>query len=144
MLYFAGQEYLKWVSDTVHTHKDNWLALENPPDSILRITGLEDTIYKDDADLVNGWGKFYLQDEVNMQVFGVVEGVPCPGDQLVLMTCEDKKIYAYDEEGLHLVASSLKQLSSEGLKYPTNETFYKGDAFKHMVRSLVFENSKIC
>ncbi|AWP04897.1 Hypothetical protein SMAX5B_016246 [Scophthalmus maximus] len=45
-----------------------------------------------------------------MQVFGVVEGTSCPYGQLVLMTCEDKRLYSYDGEELHVVALSLDQL----------------------------------
>ncbi|KAF1380982.1 hypothetical protein PFLUV_G00169710 [Perca fluviatilis] len=67
-----------------------------------------------------------------MQVVGVVEGIPrC--DQLVLMTCcEDRQVYAYDGEKLHLVASSLQQLRDEGIKYPGSKSYYNGEAFKDM------------
>ncbi|KAA8586156.1 hypothetical protein FQN60_007725, partial [Etheostoma spectabile] len=72
-----------------------------------------------------------------MQVLGVVEGTSCPCEQLVLMTCEDRRVYAYDGEGeeLHLVASSLDQLRLEGIEYPASKTYYDGEAFKDMVSS---------
>lgn len=90
-------------------------------------------MYRGKHDEVNGWGKFYLPKIVNMQVIGVVEGTSCPCDELVLMTCEDKKLYAYDGEKMHLVASSFKQLSETGLEYPTSKSYYYGEAFKDMV-----------
>ncbi|XP_029022675.1 uncharacterized protein LOC114865588 [Betta splendens] len=76
------------------------------------------------------WGNFFLPDPVHMQVFAVVEDVSY--EDLVLMTCEDKQVYAYEDECLHLVALSLKELLKEGLRWPAYEKYYEGDAFKHM------------
>lgn len=120
------------------TYKFKRLALKSPPGAILKIAGLEDTIYSKKPDEVNGWGKFYLPKIVNMQVLGVVEGTPSPCDQLVLMTCEDKKLYGYDGEELHLVASSLEKLNDKEIQYPAAKSYYNGEAFEDMVRSLSF------
>ena len=130
----AGTDYLAWVSQFVSTHKHNRIALKKPAGATLRIGGLDDTIYKDAHAKVNGWSKFYLPDTVHMQVVGVVEGTSCPCDQLVLMTCEDKKLYAYDGEELHLVASSWKQLNDKEIEYPASKSYYNGEAFQDMVR----------
>ena len=92
-------------------------------------------MYRDQADEVNGWGKFYLPEIVKMQVVGVVTGTSCPCDQLVMMTCENKKVYAYNGEELHLVALSLEQLRDKGIEYPASKRYYDGEAFKDMVRS---------
>uniref|UniRef100_A0A3B3DD33 Uncharacterized protein n=1 Tax=Oryzias melastigma TaxID=30732 RepID=A0A3B3DD33_ORYME len=94
----------------------------------LTVGVLEDTKCSP-ADL-NAWGKFFLPVTVQMQVVGYVEGTPYPCDQLVLMTCEDKKFYGYDGDELHLVASSLEDLCSEGIDYPASKSFYRGEAFK--------------
>ncbi|TKS88912.1 hypothetical protein D9C73_022657 [Collichthys lucidus] len=67
-----------------------------------------------------------------MQVIGVVEGTSCPCDQLVLMTCEDTKVYGYDGEELHVVAASLQDLVHEGIEYPASKSYYNGEAFKNM------------
>lgn len=91
-----------------YIHKSS--KLKNPAGAVLRIATLDHTIYRGKDDEVNGWGKFYLPYTVNMQVFGVVEGTSCPYGQLVLMTCEDKRLYSYDGEELHVVALSLDQL----------------------------------
>ncbi|CAK6961008.1 uncharacterized protein LOC121913114 [Scomber scombrus] len=126
----AGADYLAWVSGFVSTYRDKILPLENPAGATLRIGGLDDTIYRDAHARVNGWGKFYLPGPVHMQVIGVVEGTSYPCDQLVLMTCEDKKVYAYDGCELHLVAPSVKELKD--FEYPASKSYYKGEAFKHM------------
>ncbi|KAM7383925.1 hypothetical protein PAMA_011331 [Pampus argenteus] len=127
-----GVDYLVWVSDIVSKSRHKRLTLKNPPGATLRIGGLEDTIYRDRDDRVNAWDNFYLPQRVHMKVVGVVEGTSCPCDQLVLMTCEDKKLYAYDGEELHVVASSLEQLCEEGIEYPASNSYCRGEAFKHM------------
>lgn len=43
-----------------------------------------------------------------MQSLGVVEGTLFSGEQLVLMTCEDRMIYFYDGDKLHLAAPTLE------------------------------------
>ncbi|XP_022603367.1 uncharacterized protein LOC111223482 [Seriola dumerili] len=129
-----GPAYLSWVLDCVSKCKGKRISLQNPADATLIIGDLEDTIYRERPDEVNGWGKFYLPKTVTMQVIGVVEGTSCPCDQLVLMTCEDKKLYAYDGEELHLVASSLHQLWTEGIKFSASKSYYHGEAFKHMTK----------
>ncbi|XP_008293650.1 uncharacterized protein LOC103367409 [Stegastes partitus] len=126
-----GAAYLSLLSHFVSTHKHKEFALKKPAGAVVRIAELEDTIYCEDQDVVNGWGKFYLPETVTMQVVGVVEGTPYPCDQLVLMACDDNRFYAYDGEELHLVASSLE---SDGIEFPASKSFYKGEAFKDMTK----------
>uniref|UniRef100_A0A3B4T6D1 US22 family protein n=1 Tax=Seriola dumerili TaxID=41447 RepID=A0A3B4T6D1_SERDU len=125
-----GPDYLAQVSHFVSANKHKTIKLKNPADAILKVAGVEDTIYRGKHDEVNGWGKFYLPKMVNMQVIGVVEGTSCTCDQLVLMTCEDKKLYAYDGEELHLVASSLQRLCDKEIEYPASKSYYNGEAFE--------------
>uniref|UniRef100_A0A3Q2V709 Uncharacterized protein n=1 Tax=Haplochromis burtoni TaxID=8153 RepID=A0A3Q2V709_HAPBU len=120
------------VSQIVSANKGERFPLKKPAGATLREARLEDTVYKDNFLVVNGWGKFYLPKVVTMQVIGVVEGISFPCEQLVLMTCEDQRVYAYDEEELHLVASSMKQLGDEGMEYPGSTVYYRGEAFKDM------------
>ena len=128
-------DYPAEVSNFVLEHRGKSYNLKNPSGAIWKVGGVDDTVYKGNHSRVDEWGKFYLPDEVSMQVVGVVEGKSCPCDQLVLMTCEDKKFYAYDGEELHVVASSLEQMVKTGIEYPAKESYYNGEAFKHMVRS---------
>uniref|UniRef100_A0A3B4WS33 US22 family protein n=1 Tax=Seriola lalandi dorsalis TaxID=1841481 RepID=A0A3B4WS33_SERLL len=125
-----GRDYLAQVSHFVSKNKHKTITLKNPADAILKVAGVEDTIYRGKHDEVNGWGKFYLPKMVNMLVIGVVEGTSCTCDQLVLMTCEDKKLYAYDGEELHLVASHLDQLCNKEIEYPASKSYYNGEAFE--------------
>lgn len=119
----------------VSTKKHQTYKLNSPAGATWTVGDLDDTIYKDDYDTLYAWGNFYLKKEVDMTVLGVVEGSPFPGEQLVLMTCEDRNIYAYDGDELHLVAPNLEQLSKEGIKFPPSVSYYYGEAFKDMVRS---------
>ncbi|XP_054462575.1 uncharacterized protein LOC129097691 [Anoplopoma fimbria] len=120
------------VAELLSTIRHKTIDLKKPAGAKWTIGNLDDTIYSGKENVVYGWNKFYLQDKVSMQVVGKVEGTSCPCGQLVLMTCEDKKVYAYDGEELHLVASSLKQLIEEGIEYPSDKTYYEGEAFKNM------------
>ncbi|XP_035859392.1 uncharacterized protein LOC116055803 isoform X1 [Sander lucioperca] len=128
------KDYLKWVSVFVSNNRHKTITLKNPAGARLKIGGLEDTVFKGNDGILNGWGKFYLPKIVNMKVVGVVEGTSYLCDQLVLMTCEDRKLYAFDgeEEELHMVAESLEKLGEKGLKYPASQSYYKGEAFKDM------------
>ncbi|XP_010786638.1 uncharacterized protein [Notothenia coriiceps] len=128
----TGPDYLKEVLDCVSKERHKTFDLKKTAVATLKVGLLEDTIYSEEPKVVNGWGKFYLPKKVSMQVVGVVEGTSCPWDQLVLMICEDEKLYAYDGEELHLVASSPKQLDEEGISYPGSKTYYEGEAFKDM------------
>nr|XP_040044749.1 uncharacterized protein LOC120826469 isoform X31 [Gasterosteus aculeatus aculeatus] len=121
--------HLSSVLKSVFEHKDKTIILKNPAGATLTFGSIDETIYRGKKNVLNGWNKFYLPDIVSMQVLGVVTGTSCPGDHLVLMTCEDKKLYAYDGEELHLVASSLEQLRNEGIEYPADKSYYKGEAF---------------
>lgn len=126
------------------TWKRKTCALKNPAGATWLIGDLDDTVYRGKHSVVDGWGKFYLPEIVSMQVVGVVEGTSFPCDQLVLMTCEDGKMYAYDGEELHLVASSLEQLFESGIEYPASKSYYNGEAFKDMVRRSCWQQISLC
>lgn len=115
-------------------NKGKSLELKQPPGALLKIAELEGTAYKGKRDVVNGWGEFYLPQIVKMQVLGVVLGTSCTCDQLAVMTCEDKRLYAYDGQELHVVASGLEELCAKGMEYPSSKTYYNGQAFKDLVK----------
>uniref|UniRef100_A0A3Q2FGU3 Uncharacterized protein n=1 Tax=Cyprinodon variegatus TaxID=28743 RepID=A0A3Q2FGU3_CYPVA len=120
------------VLEFVDHNRERRFFLNNPPGSKLRIARLEDTFYKDKPDEVRGCSMFYLPEEVEMQVIGVIEGTSCPSDELLLMTCENGRLYAFDGEELHMVASSLLQLEYGHIEYPSTESYYNGQAFENM------------
>uniref|UniRef100_A0A3Q1HMZ2 Uncharacterized protein n=1 Tax=Anabas testudineus TaxID=64144 RepID=A0A3Q1HMZ2_ANATE len=132
---FADEGYMEWVSKFVSTNKGESFTLKKPAGARLTIGDLHDTIYRGKDDELYEWEQFYLPETVKMQVVGVVENTLCLCDQLVLMTCKDRKVYAYDGEKLHEVAQSLDQLCYKNIVYPSQITYYKGEAFKDMVRT---------
>ncbi|XP_023815650.1 uncharacterized protein LOC101164904 isoform X2 [Oryzias latipes] len=125
----TGPKYRDWVSNTICNKRNKTFQLNSPDGATLTVGVLDDT--KCNAADLNAWGKFFLPTTVQMQVVGYVEGSPYPCDQLVLMTCEDKKFYGYDGDELHLVAPSLEHLCQVGVDYPASRSFYRGEAFKH-------------
>uniref|UniRef100_A0A8B9GN02 Uncharacterized protein n=1 Tax=Astyanax mexicanus TaxID=7994 RepID=A0A8B9GN02_ASTMX len=100
-----------------------------------RVGSLKDTSYKN-TDLLQEWEQFYLPDEMKMVVIGVLENFPCGEDsaELVLMVCEDGNVFAYEDERLHLVASSLKELLEFGVHFPGSTYYHCGQSFEDMVR----------
>ncbi|XP_078146615.1 uncharacterized protein LOC144542903 isoform X2 [Centroberyx gerrardi] len=127
-----GENYLRQVSAAVSKHQNEKVSLKKPSDSKWTIGQLADTIYKGNDAQVEEWGNFYLPNTVNMVVVGAVENSPCQCGQLVLMTCVDKHLYAYDGEELHVVASSLKEFIELGFEYPGFKSFWRGESFKDM------------
>uniref|UniRef100_A0A3Q0QQH9 Uncharacterized protein n=1 Tax=Amphilophus citrinellus TaxID=61819 RepID=A0A3Q0QQH9_AMPCI len=127
-----------------YKNKNKLLPLNKPAGAQLKMAAFEDTTYRDDPDELNRWGKFYLPKSVTMQVIGVVEGILSRFEEIVLMICgENQHVYAYDEEELHLVASSMKELCDVGIEYPGTTTYYKGQAFKDMVTIWVVSRTLI-
>lgn len=74
-----------------------------------------------------------------MEVIGVLEEFPCDSlnAELVLMVCENGKVFAYEDEHMHLVAKSLKELFDHGLQFPGIKRYYRGQAFEHMVSRML-------
>uniref|UniRef100_A0A4W5QFX0 Uncharacterized protein n=1 Tax=Hucho hucho TaxID=62062 RepID=A0A4W5QFX0_9TELE len=128
-------KYLKQVSDAVFQHRHASIALKEPEKSEWKIGGLDDMSYKGEEE-VKEWGNFYLPDSVTMEVLGAVENLPYPTEsgQLVIMLCEDRQVYAYDGEEMHLVAMSLEEVFDFGLQYPGFKSFYRGECFKDMTK----------
>lgn len=135
MSFDSGGDLLKCMHDLVLAFKDKSVSLKNPAGAEWVICDLNGTIYNKDQDVLNKLQKFYLPDEVKMQVIGKVTGTSYPCEQLLLLACNDGNIYAYDEEELHVVASEPEQLCTEGLEDPASRSYYKGEAFKDLVRS---------
>ncbi|KAM4630598.1 uncharacterized protein ACJ7VT_000282 [Polymixia lowei] len=128
----TGANYLKQVSTAVSKHRQNIVPLKVPSPFKWKIGGLADTIYKGNKAEVKEWGSFYLSKKVELEVIGAVEDFHCQSGQLVMVACEDKQVYAFDGEELHLVARSLKELCEQGLQYPGLKSFYRGECFKDM------------
>ncbi|XP_013874181.1 uncharacterized protein LOC106524769 [Austrofundulus limnaeus] len=125
-----GAAYLEKLSDYVLNHRHEKHDLKSPAGATLTIGPLEDTEYKDKPSEVHGCSKFYLPTTGQMVVIGYVEGTQYPCDQLILMIHENGKLYGYDGDELHEVASSLMHLDKAGLDYPASKSYYYSEAFK--------------
>ncbi|XP_030644752.1 uncharacterized protein LOC115825116 [Chanos chanos] len=130
-------DYLKTVADLVSKYRKEKITLKKVEKYKFIIGNVEDTAYGDDTDEAEEWEQFYLPDHVKMEVIGALEHFPCNGEsaQLVLMVCEDGKVYGYEEEYLHLVADSPKDLFDSGVQFPGKKSFYRGQSFENMTKA---------
>ncbi|XP_034150779.1 uncharacterized protein LOC117594996 [Esox lucius] len=111
------------------------IKIKDMGDFNFTIGGQDNTIYKGDKDKAEDWENAFLPSKsVKMEVLGAVKNLTFPNEcaQLVIMLCEDRQVYAYDGEEMHLVASSLKDLFDSGLQYPGIPTFNYGQRFENM------------
>lgn len=74
-----------------------------------------------------------------MQVLGEVRHTSWDTaiSSLVLMVCEDGKVYAYIDRHLHLVAENLQALVAAGITFPSKTVFHCGQSFEGMVIDLL-------
>ncbi|XP_053493460.1 uncharacterized protein LOC128615418 isoform X3 [Ictalurus furcatus] len=128
-------DYVLKIRDVVSIHRQSQIALKKMDGYSFREGTLEDTLYKDKPDMLEEWEQFYLKEEMKMEVIGVLEEFPCDSlnAELVLMVCEDGKVFAYEDEHMHLVAKSLKVLFDHGLQFPGIKRYYCCQAFEHMI-----------
>uniref|UniRef100_A0A8C6P555 Uncharacterized protein n=1 Tax=Nothobranchius furzeri TaxID=105023 RepID=A0A8C6P555_NOTFU len=115
------------VKMRVLQHRYTTIPLITPHGATLIIGPLEDTPY--DTAEFNGCTKFYAPIPLNLQTIGHVDNVPFTSEGCALMACDSGYVYGYDGDELHLVAYSLDQLFTEGMKHPGFETYYYGEAF---------------
>ena len=118
-------ENLKGMEECVKRHLNSEVKLEG--DYIWQV---KDTL---DSEILKECEECYLPDHMKMQVLGDVRHSSWDSS-LVLMVCEDGQIYAYDDQQLHLVAESLRQLFNERITFPCKTVYHYGQAFEDMVK----------
>ncbi|XP_065144520.1 uncharacterized protein [Paramisgurnus dabryanus] len=120
---------LSAVASFVKCNCSSTIPLAKPNNCSLRICGQDGTVYAGDEEQLEAWKDFYLPERKEMEVIGAIDYFPCDafGLQLVLLLCEDGKVYAYEDEVLHLVAKNLKELLQDGMVFPAHETFKLGE-----------------
>ncbi|KAL7826768.1 hypothetical protein AOLI_G00319770 [Acnodon oligacanthus] len=108
------------------------IPLVKPKSYHLRVCGQDDTVYAGNEDQLDAWEDHYLPERMAMEVVGAIDDFPCEAydRQLVLLLCEDGNIYAYEDEVLHLVARSLRDLFESGMTFPGIESFNLGECFE--------------
>ncbi|XP_062843045.1 uncharacterized protein LOC134302011 [Trichomycterus rosablanca] len=128
-----NEDYLEEISQIVSKHRGSKLRLGKVEKFTFRVGSFNDTWYKDEPDILEEWEQFYLPDHMFMEVIGVLENFYNETSrELVLMVCEDGKVYAYEDEYLHLVAKSLKDLFDCKVQFPGIKQYYSGQAFEDM------------
>ncbi|XP_053493631.1 uncharacterized protein LOC128615502 [Ictalurus furcatus] len=120
------------VASVVKRYSGTQIPLIKPKGYSVRVCGQDGTVYAGNEDQLEAWKDFYLPERMEMVVIGVIDDFPCDafGLQLVLLLCEDRNIYAYEDEVLHLVARSVKELFETGLAFPGLECYKLGECFE--------------
>ncbi|XP_017337204.1 uncharacterized protein LOC108272891 [Ictalurus punctatus] len=120
------------VASVVKRYSGTQIPLIKPKGYSVRVCGQDGTVYAGNEDQLEAWKDFYLPERMEMVVIGAIDDFPCDafGLQLVLLLCEDGNIYAYEDEVLHLVARSVKELFETGLTFPGLECYKLGECFE--------------
>lgn len=128
---------LSGIANFVKRNRDVKIPLLKPRGSALRICGQEGTVYEGDEEQLEAWKDYYLPERTEMEVIGAIDDFPCDafGLQLVLLLGEDGRVFAYEDELLHLVAVNLRDLLQCQMVFPGMETFKLGECFEEPVRS---------
>ncbi|XP_047015122.1 uncharacterized protein LOC108272892 isoform X2 [Ictalurus punctatus] len=123
---------LDTVASVVKRYSGTQIPLIKPKGYSVRVCGQDGTVYAGNEDQLEAWKDFYLPERMEMVVIGAIDDFPCDafGLQLVLLLCEDGNIYAYEDEVLHLVARSVKELFETGLTFPGLECYKLGECFE--------------
>ncbi|MGH0145683.1 UNVERIFIED_CONTAM: hypothetical protein FKN15_006053 [Acipenser sinensis] len=118
-------DYLNHVFTQANRYRDKTVPLKKPTGYDLRIGGLNDTVYKDMENELEAWENLYTPERVEMEVIGAIDTFPClaEGLQLIILSGGDGNIYAYEDEVLHQVADSLKDIFERGLKFPGTKIY---------------------
>ncbi|XP_036423153.1 uncharacterized protein LOC118806019 [Colossoma macropomum] len=127
-------KYLEKISNVVTKYCHKQIELKKVEKYKFRIGPFKGTSYRDEPDLLEEWEQFYLPDHMKMEVIGFLEEFPCNADsaELVHMVCEDGRVFAYEDERLHLVANDLKELFERGVQFPGAKYYYRGQSFEDM------------
>ncbi|KAL7883146.1 hypothetical protein SRHO_G00008040 [Serrasalmus rhombeus] len=120
------------AASVVERYSGTLIPLVKPKSYHVRVCGQDDTVYAGNEDQLEAWEDHYLPERMAMEVIGAIDDFPCEAydRQLVLLLCEDGNIYAYEDEVLHLVARSLKELFESGMTFPGIESFNLGEYFE--------------
>ncbi|XP_067236830.1 uncharacterized protein [Chanodichthys erythropterus] len=123
---------LSGIANFVKRNRDLKIPLLKPRGSALRICGQEGTVYEGDEEQLEAWKDYYLPERTEMEVIGAIDDFPCDafGLQLVLLLGEDGRVFAYEDELLHLVAVNLRDLLQCQMVFPGMETFKLGECFE--------------
>ncbi|XP_062393501.1 uncharacterized protein LOC134080900 [Sardina pilchardus] len=122
--------YLKGIKECIQRYRHHIITLKYE----WKIGDFEDTIFKDDKTHLENWQEQYLPDHMRMQVLGTIRDNSCtPGcPEIVLLLCEDRKIFAYRELEMHFLANNLEELFGEGICFPGKKIFHHDQCFEDL------------
>ncbi|KAK3525081.1 hypothetical protein QTP86_014470 [Hemibagrus guttatus] len=129
----GSKKYLQKIREVASKHRQSKIKLKKMEKYSFKVGSLAETSYKDEPEMLEEWEQFYLPDHMYMEVVGVLEKFPCnsPNDELVLMVCEDGKVYAYEGNRLYLISNTLKDLFERGFHFPGGiKEYYRGQSFE--------------
>ncbi|KAF7689977.1 hypothetical protein HF521_011781 [Silurus meridionalis] len=114
------------------------LHLKQMEEHSFTVGSLAETSYRNEPEILEEWQEFYLPDHMYMQVIGVCKEFSCDSldDELVLMLCEDGKVFANEGNRLHLTKNNLKELFEHGLQFPGTKEYYRVQSFEDMTTTL--------
>ncbi|XP_026104165.1 uncharacterized protein LOC113075700 [Carassius auratus] len=120
------------IARFVKHHCNLTVPLVKPRSCTLRICGLKETVYEGDEEQLEAWKYYYLPERMEMEVIGAIDDFPCDafGLQLVILLGEDGRVFACEDELLHLVARNLRDLLQNEMAFPGIETFKLGECFE--------------
>ncbi|KAL6461066.1 hypothetical protein MHYP_G00310320 [Metynnis hypsauchen] len=120
------------AASVVKKNSGTLIPLVKPKSYHVRVCRQDDTVYAGNEDQLDAWEDHYLPERMAMEVIGAIDDFPCEAydRQLVLLLCEDGNIYAYEDEVLHLVARSLRDLFESGMTFPGIKSFNLGECFE--------------
>ncbi|KAI1884411.1 hypothetical protein AGOR_G00226130 [Albula goreensis] len=121
---FASCDF-RGLPNLVNTNRGLRIPLK---DLVLRITGLDGTIYWGREGLLKAWGELYLEKPEKMAVLGAIDNAPsmAEGLQLIVLVDSSGRVYFYESEVLHLVAESVKDFFTVGAKSPPIRSYKYG------------------
>ncbi|XP_072530830.1 uncharacterized protein [Salminus brasiliensis] len=133
----AGFMDLAAIGSIVKKHSGTLIPLVKPKSYHVRMCGQDDTVYAGNEDQLEAWEDHYLPERMKMEVIGAIDDFPCEAyaRQLVLLLCEDGNMYAYEDEVLHFVATSLSDLFENGMTFPGVTSFNLGECFEDYVQN---------
>ncbi|XP_026998328.2 uncharacterized protein LOC113640150 isoform X1 [Tachysurus fulvidraco] len=127
----GSETYLKKIRNVALKHSKSIIKLKKYS---VKVGSLAVTAYKDEPEMKEEWEEFYLPEHMYMEVIGVVEEFSghLPRDGLVLMVCEDGKVFAYNDNTLYHINNNLKELFLHGFELPGIKSYYHGQSFEDM------------
>uniref|UniRef100_A0A8C5R457 Uncharacterized protein n=1 Tax=Leptobrachium leishanense TaxID=445787 RepID=A0A8C5R457_9ANUR len=101
---------LSAVSSFVKQHEGKVFKAQ---DLSMRVCDLSGTDYMGQKYMLDSWQNLYLPKKTKMEVLGAVDNYF--GLQLVVLVAEDGHVFAYEEERMFLLSSSLPELIKNGI-----------------------------